>query len=294
MIRTNQFYRQIAPLPAGECFAVFKHAKLEFDFPLHFHPEFELNFIYNAPGARRIVGDHTATINKFELVLTGPNLIHRWERGDCKSSDIHEITVLFHRDLFHSNLLERNVFTHIKKLLQKAQHGVLFPQELACNLYPQLNKLDEKKGFSAVLEFLEILNELSRSEHSALLSGNVTGISEFLPQGKLKKLDEFIQHNFQRKISLSEAAKVLNMTSITFIRFIKNRTGRTFIDFVNDYRISFAAKLLIETAKSVSEIAGESGFQNLSHFNRMFRKRKMCTPGEFRSSYPADYQLDKV
>ena len=104
----TKIYREVTPLTSNDCFMVFARTKSKFDFPLHFHEEFELNFIQNAKGARRVIGDHIEEIEEWELVLAGPNLQHGWFTHKCKSEEIKEITIQFHRDLFDDRFLHRN------------------------------------------------------------------------------------------------------------------------------------------------------------------------------------------
>lgn len=137
--------REITPLSQGDCLLVFDRLKSHFDFPVHFHPEYELNFIFNALDAERIVGDHKSNIQKNELVLIGPNVYHGWNNGKCKSEQIHEITIQFHRDLIHESLLVRNMMKPIKALLANSSRGILFPESTICRIAPQLQKLSQKK-----------------------------------------------------------------------------------------------------------------------------------------------------
>ena len=104
----NDILREISPLTQGDCFTLFSRVKSEFDFPLHYHEEYELNFIRDAKGARRIVGDHIEEIDEVELVLVGPNLQHAWFTHQCKSREIEEVTIQFHKDLFDDKFLRRN------------------------------------------------------------------------------------------------------------------------------------------------------------------------------------------
>src|SRR5688572_33189842 len=96
----TKLMREITPLTQSDCFTIFSRVKSEFDFPLHYHEELELNFIRNAKGARRVIGDHIAEIDSTELVLVGSNLRHVWQTHKCKSKEINEITIQFHKDLF--------------------------------------------------------------------------------------------------------------------------------------------------------------------------------------------------
>src|SRR5690349_9709043 len=111
---SEKLIREITPLTSGDCFTVHSRIKSAFDFPLHYHEEFELNFIQNASGARRVIGDHFEEIDDIEMVLVGPNLQHGWFTHKCRSQEIKEVTIQFHRDLFDDKFLQRNQMSFIR------------------------------------------------------------------------------------------------------------------------------------------------------------------------------------
>jgi len=127
MAITNNAHREITQLAPEDSFLVFDRIKSEFDFPIHFHPEYELNFIHNGKGVRRVVGDSLQEIDDLELVLVGPNLVHGWELHQCKNTNIHEITIQFHNDLFDDKLLSRRIFKPIKDMFNRSNHGEDLP-----------------------------------------------------------------------------------------------------------------------------------------------------------------------
>src|SRR6476646_8905168 len=116
----EKLLREITPLTQDDCFILFYRNKNEFDFPLHYHEEFELNFIQNAKGAKRLIGDHMGQIDEWELVLLGPNLQHTWFTHKCKSKVIKEITIQFHRDLFDDKFLQRNQMNCIRNMFEQS------------------------------------------------------------------------------------------------------------------------------------------------------------------------------
>ncbi len=281
----SSIHREITPLTQGDCLMVFDRKKKDFDFPIHFHPEYELNLIINGKGAKRIVGDHIDYISNYELVLTGPNLFHCWEQGNCSSEEIHEITIQFHSDLLNSNLLNRNIMKPIKDLLNHATNGILFPEELAKIMLPKLLKLSKNSGFDSFIDFLNILYDLSNARNQQILSSFQAKQNNFYNSEKIKKTYEYIQKNFRDKIKLDDIARELNMTSISFSRLIKQRTGKTFIEFLNDYRIGCAARILLDSNENIAEVAYQCGFNNLANFNRIFKKAKGCSPTQFKDSF---------
>jgi len=281
----NNIQREITPLSQGDCLLVFDRVKSKFDFPVHFHPEYELNFIQHAANAERIVGDHKSLINETELVLVGPNIYHGWNNGQCNSEQIHEITIQFHRDLIHESLLARNMMKPIRDLLSNASRGVLFSENTIQQVAPQLQQLSQKKGMDAFIGLISALHTLSVSENQKLLCSADMNTTDFANSDRLKKAFEYIGQNYQEKIWINDVAQFLNITETTLSRLIKKRTGKSFVDFLNDYRIGFASRWLTETNQSIAEIAVRCGFHNISNFNRIFRRNKGCTPSQYRENF---------
>ena len=281
----NEVHREITQLSPEDSFLVFERVKDDFDFPIHFHPEYELNFIYHGQGVRRIVGDHSGEITDIELVLVGPNLVHGWELYKCRCKEIYEITIHIQQDLLNDKMLSRRIFKGIRDMLNRAKHGILFSEASTLKVMPRLMALPQLNGIQYFLEFVAIMNELADSSDQKLLSTQASEFHDFQNSHSIKKVYEFIQENFHRKIRLSEISQLVNMSPVSFNRFIKSRTGKTFINYVNDTRISYATRWLIETEKSVSEISYDCGFNNIANFNRVFKKAKNCTPTEFRREF---------
>ena len=278
--------REITPLTSSDCFTIFTRVKSEFDFPLHCHEELELNFIKNAKGAKRIVGDHIGEIDDMELVLVGSNLPHVWQTHNCKSKEIREITIQFHKDLFDEKLLRRNQLSFVRNLLEKSAKGVLFSRQTIEQIAPRLNLLTQKQGFDSVLELMSILHNLSISRNMHTLSGATFNNAELSYNSRrIERAAEYMNQSFQKQITLTEVAKLANMTDVSFSRFFRSRTGITFMDSLLEMRLGHASRLLIDTTESVAEIAYNCGFNNISNFNRLFKKKKGCTPREFRENY---------
>ncbi len=281
----DNIHREITQLTPEDSFLVFDRVKDDFDFPIHFHPEYELNFIQNGKGVRRIVGDSIEEIDDIELVFVGSNLVHGWELHKCQSKRIHEITVHINYDLLDDKLLARNIFKPIKVMIEKAAHGILFSKKVSTEMAPRLIKLTKTDGIDYYLEFISILYDLANSRNQRMLSNSTTQKRSFENSSKIKKVYDYIQSNFDKKISLDEISELINMTPVSFNRFIKKRTGKTFVSYVNSTRISQASKLLLETDLSIAEISFKCGFNNIANFNRIFKKEKNATPSEFRDDF---------
>ena len=278
--------KEITPLTINDCFTVFSRTKKEFNFPLHFHEEYELNLIINAKGAKRIIGDHMSEINDIELVLIGPNLPHCWKTFNCKSKKIIEITIQFHKDLIDEKFLRRNQTHFIKEMFHKANKGVLFSRSISQLIIKRLKEIAQKKGFDSVLELLSILNDLSKSKNMKVLSvANYSNSVTSYNSRRIEKVIEFLNTQYDKKITLKDAAKIANMSEVSFSRFFKANTGISFIDNLIDIRLGHASRLLIDTNYSINEIAYSCGFNNISNFNRLFKKKKNYAPKKFREDY---------
>ncbi|AXY73914.1 AraC family transcriptional regulator [Paraflavitalea soli] len=283
----NDILREITPLTQSDCFTLFSRVKTEFDFPLHYHEEFELNFIQHAKHAQRMIGDHIEEIDDIELVLVGPNLQHAWFTHKCKGKEIREITIQFHKDLFDDKLLRRNQLNFIRTMFERSVRGILFSRETAQQVAPRIIELNRKHGFDSVLELMSILHDLSTSRNMRTLSDSSFNTTEPFSYNsrRIEKTFEYMNQNFDKPITLGEVARLANMSEVAFSRFFKQRTGNTFIDSLTEIRLGHASRMLIDTTQSVAEIAYHCGFNNISNFNRIFRKKKGCTPRDFRESF---------
>lgn len=279
--------REITPLTVNDCFTMFSRVKSAFNFPLHYHEEFELNLILNAKGAKRIVGDHVDEIDDLELVLVGPNLSHAWFTHKCKSAEIREVTIQWHKDLFEEKFLQRNQLHFIRKLFDLSAKGVLFSRETIEQIYPRILSLNQKSGFDSVMGLINILHDLSISRNLRTLSE--TNCNSEIPcnfnSRRIQAAFEHMNRNYDKPITLKDMSKLVNMTEVSFSRFIKKRTGYSFIDSLNEIRIGHASRMLIDTSNSIAEVSYSCGFNNISNFNRLFRKKKGCTPREFRDNF---------
>lgn len=278
--------REITPLNSCDCFTIFSRKKKEFDFPLHNHDELELNLILNATGAKRIVGDHIAEISDVELVFVGSTLPHGWFNQNCTSEDIQEVTVQFHKDLLDDKFLKRNQLSNIRTMFDNSKRGILFSRATTEKIAPRLLALAKQNGFDSILELFSILHDLSTSRDCMLLSDSTFTREDFYYNSRrIEKVFEYMNANFSKHTTLHEVAKIANMPSCSFSRFIKKRTGYTFMDCLNDIRLGHVSRMLIDTTQSISEIAYTCGFNNMANFNRTFKNKKGCTPKEFRENY---------
>ena len=265
-----EILRESTPLTDNDCFMIFSRKKACFDFPLHTHQEMELNLVMNAAGASRVIGNHVGRIGDMELVLVSGDTPHAWFTDRCESEEIHEITLQFSPDLLDDKLLNRNPMAALKSLFAEARRGVLFSRETTERMAPRIKEL----------------NDLSLSHDREVLS-DVTFVQKKLKShsARLETVFAYMSQNFHRQISLSEAAALINMSDVSFSRFIKKVTGQSFIDTLTEIRLGHVARMLIDTDMTIAEIAFCCGFNNMANFNRIFKRKKGMPPHKFRTLF---------
>ena len=257
----------------GSSFLVKKHTEFlkKIDAFWHFHPEVELVYVNNGKGKRHI-GNHLSYFNNSQLLLIGSNLPHTGFT-DRLTTNGSETLIQFKPDFLGDTFFDALEMQPIKNLLEKAKKGILFGVKTKKKLGPKIEKIAEKEGFKQILILLEILHTLSKSEDYILLNANGFAF-EAQPQdsSKIDLIFKHINDNFNQHISLEEIADLVSMTVPAFCRFFKKTTGKTFTKLVNEYRVVHATKLLSESQSSITDISYECGFNNFSHFNKLFKE----------------------
>ena len=280
--------KEITPLSDKDCLYIVERHKSEFLFPLHSHREYELNFIENGQGVRRVVGDSVEEIGPYDLTLVAGNqLEHAWEQGNCVEGDVREITIQFSPDIFPPELLNKSQFASISRMLSKAGHGLSFSVRTIMKVYSLLDNLSsETEPFDQYLHFLKILFELSQAEDSRILaSSSFARATRDTESRRVMKVKQYVNDHYAEELRLEDLSGLVGMTPSSFSRFFRTRTGRTLSDYIIDIRLGNAARLLVDTTQSISEICYSCGFNNLSNFNRIFKSKRGYTPRDFRTLF---------
>lgn len=284
---SRSILKERPPLTKSDCFSYFARYKTEFNFPVHYHEEFELNFIENGAGARRVVGSSVEDIDSLELVLVGSNIPHAWFTHKATSGNMLEITIQFHKDLFHETFLKRTQLNFLRTMFERSLRGISFSRRTIERVAPRLKELEHKEGFESVMELMQILHDLSVSPDARTLSEDVNYNSDlvYTDVRRVEVVVDYINEHFSRTVRLAEAAELVDMTETAFSRFFKTKTGITFVDYLNDIRIGHASRMLIDTNTPIAEVASECGFTSITNFNRLFKKRKGIVPKDFREKH---------
>lgn len=280
----SKYVREITPLNNEDLFILLNNHNAKFDYPMHFHSEYELNLVFNATG-KRLVGDSLEEFHSEDLILLGSNIPHVW-KGPT-DNNTHVITIQFQDAILNSFLLQKRLLTPIKEMLMRSCRGIDFSEEAKRRVIPRILTLCQSQGFSTFSEFFSILYELAITSNQRVLASSSYEKSAVIHESKsrrIAKVCEYIDKNYQSHISLSDVATLIGMSESAFSHFFKKRTNRSFVSYLNELRIGYAMKMLIETTHSVSEISYMCGFSNISNFNRIFKKMLGNTPSEYRTS----------
>lgn len=278
---------EITPLSNEDCFYLVDRYKVAFDYPIHCHEEMELNFVENCEGARRIVGDSVEVLGKYDLTLVGSGLEHVWEQHQCHSTSIREVTIQFMPSMLGDSFMAKKQLKSLRALFDRAANGVSFGLSTIMRTYKLIDEITHSQpDFYRILHLLEILYQLSLAEDCRELSStSFSQVDSTAESRRIHAAEEFINEHFNQEIRLEELATLACMTPSAFSRFFKLRTGRTVSDYIIDTRLGNAARMLAGTSMSVLEICFECGFNNVSNFNRVFKRKKGCSPTSFREYY---------
>ena len=283
----NKVITEETPLSEKDCFYMMDRDKEAFTYPLHKHEAMELNFVEHCDGARRIVGDSIEVLGKYDLVLVGSGLEHTWDQYDCKSHSIHEITIQFPPDLLGEQFLAKNQLSSLRALFHNAKRGVAFGLDTIMELYSKITSITQAQpGFYRMLKLLEILYELSLKENYHLLASRSFSNVKKTPESvRVRQVEEYIDMHYKKEIRLKTLSDIAEMTPAAFSRYFRTKTGKTVSDYIIDIRLGHAARQLVDSTNSVADICYECGFNNISNFNRIFKKKKGCSPTAFRENY---------
>lgn len=260
-----------------------------FDNPWHYHPEIELTLITKSKGTR-FVGDNIERFNEGDLVLLGSNLPHYW-RNDSKyyepnSTEKAEAMILrFRLDFLGKPWLQIPEMREVKQLFEDAAHGISFSQITSDRVTPILQKMHLARGIEQVIDFLELFKILAQAKDGLSLSTKIFGESKPMNDSdRMNQVLGYIHKHLQEKITLETVANLANMNATAFCRYIKAKTNKTFIELLNDIRIAYACRLLMDSPRNISEICYDCGFNNLTHFNYIFKKITGKNPTNYRKS----------
>lgn len=251
-----------------------------FEFKWHYHPEFELTLIIKGNGMR-LVGDSYLPFQAGDLVLLGSGIPHTWESDINAQENVGAVVIQFSED-FIASYMNSDAFYKIKKMLQSTVRGLFFPNSFSIEIEQKMLTISTEKGVKQITALLNVLNDLAFENYETLASAFYSPKNSKENETRINTVFNYIKKNAASTILLQQAAASVHLTTGAFCKFFKRMTGKTFSDYVNEIRIGNACNLLSHTDKTIAQIALISGFENQTYFNRVFLKKKNCTPKQFR------------
>jgi len=247
----------------------------------HYHPEIEICLTQRSNG-KRFVGNNISNYEENDLVMFGSNLPH----GFTTTMKSIQIVILFDQDLMGNNFFEKPELAKVKVLLNRAKNGLVFKNETKRKAKIIINKIMNNEGLLKMIHFLELLNLLSNAKDVQPICSEEYSIDlKAINLGRIEIVYSYIMENYKEDVSVKEVADLINLTEASFFKFIKKHTKKTFTQMINEFRINHATKLLMTTGKTIAEICFESGYNNISYFNRKFKEIIDETPNDFRNLF---------
>ncbi len=267
----------------GSSFRILKNPRLNELFYWHYHPEYELIFIAGADGTRHI-GDHISKFEGSDLVFMGPNIPHlNFDFGI--RTEYEKIVIQLQEDFLQEALADIPELSDIRTLFSKARRAITFNGETKRVVGEKLKELIHENHFRQWILLLEIFQLLATSTESEVL--NIPPIEHnynLKEQERIKKIYRFVEEHYHEKVDIQQVVDLCNLSTAAFCRYFKRMTNMTFTEFLNQYRVNHAKKLLLKNY-NVSEACFESGFTNLSYFNKTFNKYAQENPKHFKKRH---------
>lgn len=256
-----------------------------FPFVWHWHPEAELTTIVRGRGTR-YVGDHVADYREGDLVLLAPNLPHTWSSPIDRGGGVESVVIQFLLSFPGEGFLDRPELGAVRRLLRRASVGLRFNGRSAWRVADAMGEMETMKPLARMLRLWELLDRLAASKRVEPLS--TRPFTHTLRDDDARRIDRVcraIEGRFVEPLSLADGAQIVHLHPSAFARWFKRTTGQTFVEYLHRLRVGHAARRLIETDSPITDVCFESGFGNLSHFHRVFRRLKGTTPSAYRRSF---------
>ncbi len=270
----------------GSSFLVRRYAdKCENDLAnWHFHPELELVYVNDGSGKRHI-GKHLSYFNDGELILMGAYLPH-YGFTNRLSGNESETVIQFKEDFLGEGFFQTPEMANVKRLLELSKKGLAFTGDAKHKIGSKIESLAWTDHFGRLMGLIDVLNDLATTdEYKVLNADGVAMAVDTKENDRMNDIYDYIRENFKEHIALEDISDEVSMTVPAFCRYFKKISRKTFTKFVNEYRVVHASKLLAETSLPITEVSFESGFNNFSHFNKLFKEFTGKSPSAYRKEF---------
>ena len=258
--------------------------------PWHYHPAIEIMYITRGIGTR-FVGDCIEQYEEGDVCMIGPNLPHEWRNDDAyfdKESGLRAtcICLFFKREIFDPNFIRLPEMNNIRDLIERSRRGLKFTGNSKLEITRFIRSSVNDVGVRKVTNLLTLLELMATStEYELLASVGFTNSVNSEDFERFNKVYKFLVKNFATSIRLEEVSTLVGLTPTAFCRYFKERTKKTFVEYLNEMRIGYSKKLLLENKMKISTISGEVGFPNLSSFISQFKKVTGMSPSQFQKQF---------
>ena len=260
------------------------------DYPWHYHPEFEIIFVEKSYGIR-FMGNHIGNFSNGDLMFISSNLPHVWKNDKVfyqgnKDFIVDVYVIHFLEDVLKEGFFDLPEFTRIKKLFLLGQQGLLIRGKDHKKISELVKETVSSSGIDRLILFLKTLDAIANTEEYDLLSSSgYTSSVNLADTERINVVMNYIMKNYAREIKTEELASLANLTESSFCRYFKSRTKKTCSQFLNEIRILNACKLLVNSDMTITQICYETGYNNISHFNRQFKLKTGLTAKEYVKKY---------
>lgn len=261
-----------------------------FTFPWHFHSEFEIIYVTESTG-QRFVADSMENFYPEDLILLGHNVPHymksapEYETGNNELR-VKGVIIQFEKDFMAHTIQQYADLTHVKLLLEKSRRGIHFPASGNDEITEYIKKLPLLSGLDRIINLLQLLDKMALcTDKRALGSAHFSNSLSLFTDNRMEKILSYITFHYTEAISLEKTASLVAMNTSAFCRYFKEKSGKTFMEYILELRVGYACKLLLNNLMDVSQISMECGFNTTSHFNRIFKRITKLTPSEYKKQF---------
>ncbi|MCK9641539.1 MAG: AraC family transcriptional regulator [Prolixibacteraceae bacterium] len=260
------------------------------DYPWHYHPEYEIIFVEKSYGIR-LMGNHIGNFSDGDLMFIGSNLPHVWKNDkdfyqENKDLMVDVYVIQFCENALGDGFFDLPEFIHIKKLFNLGQQGLVVNGDKKGEIAALIKEVYHATGIERLVQFFRTLDTIANNTEYELLSsiGYANSITN-IDTERINKIMSFLMEHYKQDVDMDEIAALVNLNQSSFCRYFKSKTHKTCSQFLNEIRIAHACKLLINSNLSISEICYETGYNNISHFNRQFKLITSLTASGYAKKY---------
>jgi AraC-like DNA-binding protein len=255
----------------------------------HYHNNYEISFITEGMG-KRIVADSIEEFQPGDLVFIGPNLPHVWiaekEQKFLSERTLEMVFLQFSANIFFFQMLALPEFKNVQKALELSERGIQIVGQTLNEVSEIMLQLPYLKGFDRMNNFFRMMDIIGKSSSNSNLASEEYMRKRFTPGNRrIALLHDYLMNHYREEIDLKKLADLVSMAEGSLCRFFKSNMGTSIFEYLNGIKVDFACKLLMDEELAIVDVCYDSGFNNLSHFNKQFRKNTGVTPSEYRKQF---------